>query len=323
MKSPVPAVMTATGLNPEMLVEAIRGARLEPCVLSQRSAPSGLARFLSGNIGLDFARLGPAMQFEGEMARGAFTLVFVMECPEKGRSFNFGMEHADGYLGFFPPGGEVDAMTPKGYVNATLTVPMAEFHVALKHHLPEFPEKLLRSGAGMRVGEAEQARLRELLEEQERAMWHSPGDFEGPGVCRLMERELLAAFMAALGSGCSALIPPPTKRVGGRHRRLRQAREFLAAHGHEPVYMDDLCGAIGLTHRGVENLFQDLLGVSPMTYLRHQRLHGVRRALLQAEPGQGTVKSAALEWGFRHQGHFAREYRLLFGELPQQTLVRR
>ena len=319
----MPTVLTVTGLNPEMLVDAIRDARLEPCVLSQRPVSSELASLLCGKIGLDFARIGPAMQFRGEMARSAYTLVFVMECPEKGRSFNFGVEHADGYLGFFPPGGEVDAMTPKGYVNATLTVPIAEFHAALEHHIPEFPKHLLRSGVGVRVGADEQTRLRDLLAQQERALWYSPALFNEPGMGDRVGSELLVSFMAALRSGCAEWMPPPTNRIGGRFRRLRQAREFLAAHTHEPVYLAHLCAEIGLTSRGVENLFQDLLGVSPMTYLRHQRLHGARRALLEAAPEDGTVKSAALDWGFLHQGHFARDYRTLFGESPAQTLARR
>lgn len=323
MNPSAPVVKTVTGLTPELLVEAIRGARLEPCVLSQRPELSCVARFLSGNIGLDVARLGPAMHFDGEMARGAYTLVFVMACPEKGRSFNFAREYLDGYLGFYPPGGVVDAVTPRGYVNATLTVPSAEFHAALERHVPEFPEKLLRSGAGVKVGAEEQARLSRLLWQQERALWEWPGVFDKPGIRSGVERELLGAFLAALRSGCSESWPAPSERFGGRLRRLREARDFLATHARKPVYMDDLCGAIGLTPRGVANLFQDLLGVSPMVYLRHQRLHGVRRALLQADPGEGTVKAAALDWGFMHQGHFAREYRLLFGESPAQTLARR
>jgi AraC family ethanolamine operon transcriptional activator len=111
-------------------------------------------------------------------------------------------------------------------------------------------------------------------------------------------------------------------RLAGRHRRLRQARDFLAAHVHEPIYLDDLCAALGLTHRAVENIFHDFLGLSPTAYLRHQRLHGVRRALIRATPAAGAVKRAALEWGFWHQGHFSHDYYALFGEHPAETLRR-
>ncbi len=310
------------GIDPEMLITAIRDAHLEPCLLGSSPAPSRLARLMCPRVCLDFATLGPALHFTGEMARACYTLVFVLACPEKGRSFNFSFEHTDGYMGFFPPGGALDAVTPEGYANATLTVPVAEFHAALERHFPEAPEKVLKSGAAMQIGLDEQARLRGLLARLEKSLWRSPESFAAASIRRQVERELLAAFLAALRSGCADLAPPPTNRVGGRLRRLRQAREFLAAHTHEPIYLDDLCTALGLTRRGVEKLFHDLLGLSPIAYLRHRRLHGARRALLQAMPASGAVKHAAIEWGFLHQGHFAHDYRALFGEGPGETLVR-
>jgi AraC family ethanolamine operon transcriptional activator len=70
------------------------------------------------------------------------------------------------------------------------------------------------------------------------------------------------------------------------------------------------------------DFFKDLIGVNPVVFLRHQRLHGVRRKLLAAEPDGATVKMAALESGFRHLGRFAAEYRALFGESPRETLGR-
>lgn len=33
-----------------------------------------------------------------------------------------------------------------------------------------------------------------------------------------------------------------------------------------------------------------------------------------------TINEAAQRWGFWHAGEFAADYRLLFGELPSQTL---
>jgi AraC family ethanolamine operon transcriptional activator len=36
-----------------------------------------------------------------------------------------------------------------------------------------------------------------------------------------------------------------------------------------------------------------------------------------------SVKAAALSCGFWHLGQFSRDYRLTFGELPSETLVRR
>ena len=199
-------------------------------------------------------------------------------------------------------------MTPAGDGNVTLTIPAPHFHAALATAFPDIPETILARGAAMRVGPGEQTRLRTLLDRCEAMIWQ-PGDAPvDPLVRHNLERELLEAFLAALRSGCNDLVPPAAPRLAARHRRLREARDFLAAHTHKPIYLDDLCTALGLSHRGVQNLFQDLLGLNPITYLNHQRLHGARRSLLHAPPGPGTVKRAAYDWGFLHQGRFARDY---------------
>jgi AraC family ethanolamine operon transcriptional activator len=76
-----------------------------------------------------------------------------------------------------------------------------------------------------------------------------------------------------------------------------------------------------MSARGIEVLFRGSLGVGPTAYIRHQRLHGVRRALLTARPGPGVIKGTAMRWGFWHMGHFSKSYRQLFGESPMETLV--
>ena len=306
--------------DPEMLAAAIRNANIEPCQLSAQPAPSQLSRVVCPRACLDFSALGPAMLFTGAMPRDCFTLGFVRVCPEKGHSFNFGADHTDGYMAFFPPGGAIDATTPAGFTNAMLTVPAPEFHAALASAFSDIPDTVLTQGAGMRIGLTEQARLRGLLSAVEEMIWQ-PGDaLASTPTRRNLERDLLEGFFAALRSGCSDLVPAPAPRVAGRHRRLRQARDYIAAHAGEPIGLDDLCAAIGLSHRGVEYLFRDMLGLSPTVYLRHQRLHCARRALRRAEPAFGVVKQVALHCGFWHLGHFAEEYRTLFGENPSETL---
>ncbi len=320
---PIPFVTTVRGITPEILLNGIRAARLEPCLLSSGPALSQLGRLVCPNVCLDLAAVGPAMQVTGETSPAYYTLVYVVACPGKGRAFNFSMEHTDGYLGFFVPGGVIDATMPEGYANATLTIPVAEFHAARQRLFPELPDEILRKGAGLRVGVAEQARLRALVARIEEVLWQSPETFSSAEIRQQLEEELLVAFFDALRSGCTQLLRPLNLRSGGRIRQLQLARDFLAAHAHEPVYLDDLCTTLGLSERAVENLFRDLLGITPITYLRHQRLHRARRTLLKAPASPALVKQVALECGFWHLGRFARDYRTLFAESPSQTLAQR
>ena len=216
----------------------------------------------------------------------------------------------------------LDAYTPEGYANATLTVSASVFEAAVERSFPEIPEGVLKRGAGMRIGAEEQARLRGLL----RAVMACIDDPAGPlvdeSVRRQFERDLLDAFLTALGAGCESLVKRPGLRMQGRLSRLRQARDYLLGHRHEAVALADLCGELGMSRRGIEVLFQASLGIGPNAFIRHQRLHGVRRSLRDARSKPGVVKQTAFAWGFWHMGHFAHEYREFFGESPSVTLAR-
>jgi AraC family ethanolamine operon transcriptional activator len=271
---------------------------------------------------MDMVRLGPAMLFSGVTPRDSYTLVSVLSCPQPGHSFNFGVRHGHGYLALFPPGAPLDAFTPEGYVNASLSVPIADFHACLAVHFPDIPDGLLARGAGMRVGEKEHGELSAMAE----LLWQSAWDDNQPLSTARSRHEagssLTAAFFAALRSGSENLVQAPEARIALRQRRIRQARDFFSDRIHEPVFLDDLCSEIGLSRRAVENLFQDFLGMTPANYLKRQRLHGVRRTL-QNKPGTpGVVKETALHWGFWHMGHFTHDYQELFGERPSLTLRR-
>lgn len=303
-------------------MEGVRGADLQTCQLSRGPALSELARVHFSRSCLDMVHLGPAMLFTGAMPRDCYTILFVLDCPQPGHSFNFETEHTDGYVASWAPGGTLDAITPAGYRNATLTLPTPEFAAGLAAHFPDAPEKLFAASAAMWVKRAAQRQIRTVARTVWKMAWDPAQPLATPAVLRHTERSVRAAFFATLRAGCEHLLPPAPPRIAGRHRRLRQAREYLAAHAHEPLYLEDLCTALDLAPRAVENLFRDLLGLTPTAYLRHQRLHGVRRALLHAEPAPGAVKHAAFDWGFIHQGHFARDYRALFGEHPGETLRR-
>ncbi len=66
--------------------------------------------------------------------------------------------------------------------------------------------------------------------------------------------------------------------------------------------------------------FQEVFGTSPMEYLKAQRLLSVRRSLKAADPKTTSVVEIARKYGFWSGGHFARDYKQMFGELPSETL---
>jgi len=62
-------------------------------------------------------------------------------------------------------------------------------------------------------------------------------------------------------------------------------------------------------------------GMSPIAYIRCERLCRVHDDLLAADRAVTSVTETAARWGFAHMSQFAKDYRTLFGESPSATLL--
>jgi AraC-like DNA-binding protein len=318
-----PPAFLARFSDPEQLMGAIRGADLDPCQLTSRPAVSEISRIAFAGSTLDTSSLGPGFAFTGTTARDSFSLVYVCDCPIPAKSFNFSMTHGPGMLGWFQPGGDIEAVTPAGFGTVTLTVSTTTFLAALATHFPEATDSILSQNAALMPDPAALLHINDLVAGLRPLAEKQGQDPDTARILALAETEVIEAFAMAFRSGCSAHLPASDSRLSRRFLKLRATRDFIHAHLGQPLYINDLCAAVGLSRRGLETLCRDLLDVSPNTYLLHQRLHGVRRCLLASEPIPGTIKRIALEWGFWHLGRFAADYRAIFGESPTQTLAAR
>ena len=98
--------------------------------------------------------------------------------------------------------------------------------------------------------------------------------------------------------------------------------EFLEANPDQPLYLTEICAAIGVAERTLRFACEEHLGMGPIRYLHLRRMHLVRRALQQADPSTTTVTRLATDHGFWELGRFAVAYRALFGESPSESLRR-
>ncbi|MFN9659190.1 MAG: helix-turn-helix domain-containing protein [Cyanobacteriota bacterium] len=158
--------------------------------------------------------------------------------------------------------------------------------------------------------------LRQLFALAERA----PDRLRLPAIQRLVREDLIPLLLEALVSG-----PRPTPRASRLPARIeivKDLQRWLHAHPTLPVTLADLCREAHASRRTLIQGFQDHLGMGPMAYVKLIRLHGIRRQLLQAEPGEIQIGALAETWGFHNAGHFAADYRRLFGESPRETLRR-
>lgn len=139
-----------------------------------------------------------------------------------------------------------------------------------------------------------------------------------------LQKVFVEDIFSLLSSAIASTIdqPPPRPYSAKRIQLVKQAEEFVSANPHQPITLAALCRALRTSERTLIYSFQDVFDMSPMAYFKAQRLNGVHRQLKAADPEVARVKDIALQWGFRHMGHFSQDYKAMFNESPSQTLRR-
>jgi transcriptional regulator GlxA family with amidase domain len=102
--------------------------------------------------------------------------------------------------------------------------------------------------------------------------------------------------------------------------RLAPVVAYVEAHADEPLTPQQLARVGCMSVRSLHAAFQQVLGETPMSYLRRVRLERAHAELLRGDPARVRVTDVAVRWGFCHQSRFAQQYRDRFGELPSRTL---
>ncbi len=108
------------------------------------------------------------------------------------------------------------------------------------------------------------------------------------------------------------------RATAARRRIARAAVELLAASPGEDWTLTRLAERLGIAPRTLHGAFAAIYGCSPHRFIKRWRMVMVRRALL-THGEDLLVKTAALDHGFWHLGHFALDYRAMFGESPRET----
>ena len=164
---------------------------------------------------------------------------------------------------------------------------------------------------------AAMARLLRLYTAVEGIETSSPEILAHPEVAKAIEQELARAVIACLAGTVSTESPQPL-----RAKVMRRFEQMIESHRDEPLYLADVCEAVGVSGRTLRLYCQELLGMAPHRYLWLRRVHLVRRALTLADPAKTNVTTIANDHGFAELGRFAVAYRNMFGEAPSMTLRR-
>jgi AraC-like DNA-binding protein len=159
-------------------------------------------------------------------------------------------------------------------------------------------------------------RLRRMLQFMVSELDREDGKVPAPALVEF-EQMLLVCFLAANRHNFSDLLEREQPRPAPWQVRL--VEEYIVANWNRPITVEALAAAAGASTRSVFKAFRDARNCSPMAFVKSVRLGHARRMLQQPDPSTSVV-SVAFACGFLNPGHFARDYRLAFGELPSVTL---
>ena len=102
---------------------------------------------------------------------------------------------------------------------------------------------------------------------------------------------------------------------------VRIVEEYIEANWDKPIDIDTMSAMARISARSLFRQFRKERGYTPADFAKRIRLNRAREMLDHCSE-DASVTQIALKCGFQNPGHFARDYRLAFGELPSETLRR-
>jgi AraC-like DNA-binding protein len=198
----------------------------------------------------------------------------------------------------------------------TLSLPIDDLDAAAEaiigRELAKTPHKRI-----IRPDSALMLRLLKLHKSVGQLAHDSPDILELPPVLRALENEFIHVMVRCLAEGAAV----ESTAGSCRHDTIvARFEEFLEANPDRPLYLTEICAAIGVAERTLRASCEEHLGMGPIRYLTLRRMHLVRRALLRSDPSKATVTRIVTDHGFWELGRFSVAYRALFGESPSCTL---
>ena len=154
-----------------------------------------------------------------------------------------------------------------------------------------------------RPGPQLMARLRSLHAAACHLAKSNPEALACRATARSLEEDLIHAMVACLTAGQPAASG--VRRVQ-RARVMSRFEDYLADRPCEPLYLSEICAAIGVSERTLRDCCHDHLGMGPHRYLWLRRMHLARHALRDADPARTSVTEVATAHGFWELGRFLR-----------------
>jgi len=101
---------------------------------------------------------------------------------------------------------------------------------------------------------------------------------------------------------------------------VRKVEEYIEANWDKPIDVEAMALVANVSARSLFREFKRDRGYSPAAFAKQVRLNRAKEMLEQAD-GPSIIQ-IAYKCGFQNPSHFAKDFKLAFGELPSETVKR-
>jgi AraC-like DNA-binding protein len=142
----------------------------------------------------------------------------------------------------------------------------------------------------------------------------APGDRKV--LAPLIKREIVYRLLAG---GEGARLGHLLASSRGDTRRISRAIGHLREHYNEPLKIEEVARALGMSVSGFHHHFKSVTMMSPLQFQKQIRLQEARRLMLGEDL---DAASAGFRVGYDDPSYFSRDYKKLFGAPPQRDIAR-
>ena len=279
----------------------------------------GVANYLRlTNVGLGFCSYGAKtiVDFpECDFARLLIALKGRATTLLNGRAIAVNAQHSC----IVPPGQPIRVVFEPGYEQLLLRIDTAALEKALLTLLGAKPRGALIFDPFAPAMEPSSRLLRELTMFLANQLDAAAAVQMPNAVLMELEQALTTAFLSAHRHNFSEFLAAPAKEPAPRV--VRVAEEYIEASWNRAITIEELASQTNTSIRSLYAAFRKSRGYTPMEFAKTVRLQRARKMLLEANQ-RTSVSEIAFKCGFGNLGHFASDFRKMFGELPSEMLAR-
>jgi len=316
MSVAVADVVRRTFTDPDELEETLnlrRQVRViqlspQPFICNMLRLDLGLAEFL-------FISLNTSIRILGDKTSGWLDFDFVMP-PTPGDLISHGLPVRHDTVFGFDNAREINMVLPGNLMLGALQVKREVFEdylpITLRSDLDDrfFARNYVQSPTHFTA-------VQQYLNELYGLVTQRSPFLKQPQISRLLLDDYLPLLIDSIPCQHQLINSGDLRRT--RIQLVRQAEDYMLANLGQMLTLKTLCDALNTTKTPLNYGFQEVLGVSPMVYLKLLRLRAIHKVLKNADPGSKIV-NLAHQFGFWHMGRFSQEYHQMFGQLPSATL---